>query len=106
MQKYTLLIIGLLLTLTGCGSNEAKAPSAIEYMNKAKMVRILTDAVNTPFEFGAGTGVQGLDVDLGNEVAKDLGVEVKWGKSSGDPSIGTPRKSGFSRSPLIMPTNS
>ena len=83
MQKYTLLIIGLLLTLTGCGSNEAKAPSAIEYMNKAKMVRILTDAVNTPFEFGAGTGVQGLDVDLGNEVAKDLGVEVKWVKSSG-----------------------
>ncbi len=49
-------------------------------MNKNKMVRIATDAVNLPFEFGAGTGVQGFDVDIGNEIAKDLGYEVKWVK--------------------------
>ena len=32
---------------------------------------------------GSGTGVQGFDVDLGNEIAKDLGIEVKWVKVSG-----------------------
>lgn len=44
------------------------------------MVRIATDAVNLPFEFGAGTGVQGFDVDIGTEIGKDLGYEVKWVK--------------------------
>jgi ABC-type amino acid transport substrate-binding protein len=50
-------------------------------MKKYKAVRILTDAVNLPFEFGAGTGVQGFDVDIGNEIGKDLGYEVKWVKA-------------------------
>jgi polar amino acid transport system substrate-binding protein len=50
-------------------------------MKKYKAVRILTDAVNLPFEFGAGTGVQGFDVDIGNEIGKDLGFEVKWVKA-------------------------
>jgi ABC-type amino acid transport substrate-binding protein/Zn-dependent protease with chaperone function len=47
----------------------------------AKRLRILTDPVNAPLEFGAGTGVQGLDVDVGNEMAKDLGIEAKWVKA-------------------------
>jgi polar amino acid transport system substrate-binding protein len=72
-----------MLTLAGCGNDEVEPPSAMESMQKNKLVRILTDAVNAPFEFGAGTGVQGLDVDLGNEIGKDLGIEVKWVKSSG-----------------------
>jgi polar amino acid transport system substrate-binding protein len=75
--------MGLILTSVGCGNNETEAPRARDSMNKNKMVRILTDAVHAPFQFGAGTGVQGLDVDLGNEVGKDLGIEVKWVKSSG-----------------------
>ncbi len=49
-------------------------------MAKNKMVRIATDAVNLPFEFGAGTGVQGFDVDIGTEIGKDLGYEVRWVK--------------------------
>jgi ABC-type amino acid transport substrate-binding protein len=81
--KYALLAIGLLLTAIGCGNNEAKIRSAEESMKKYKAVRIVTDAVNAPFEFGSGTGVQGLDVDLGNEIGKALGYEVKWVKASG-----------------------
>jgi ABC-type amino acid transport substrate-binding protein len=49
-------------------------------MKKNKMVRIATDAVNLPFEFGEGTGVKGFDVDIGSEIGKDLGYEVKWVK--------------------------
>ena len=81
--KYTLLIVGLMLTVIGCGGKRKEIPSAAESMQKNKLVRILTDAVDAPFEFGSGTGVQGLDVDIGNEIGKDLGIEVKWVKASG-----------------------
>jgi len=65
--------------LAGCGGAK-EGPDAAAAMKKNKMVRIATDAVNLPFEFGAGTGVQGFDVDVGTEVGKDLGFEVKWVK--------------------------
>ncbi len=65
--------------LVGCGGNK-EGPDAAAAMKKNKMVRIATDAVNLPFEFGAGTGVQGFDVDIGSEIGKDLGYEVKWVK--------------------------
>jgi len=78
--KLILLAATLALGLFGCGG-EKSSPDAFSQMKKFKSVRILTDAVNLPFEFGAGTGVQGLDVDIGVEIAKDLGYEVKWVKS-------------------------
>ncbi len=78
--KYTLLIAVLALGIYGCGGGK-EGPDAFAQMKKNKMVRIGTDAVNLPFEFGSGTGVQGYDVDLGNEIAKDLGYEPKWVKS-------------------------
>jgi ABC-type amino acid transport substrate-binding protein len=84
IAKYTLLIISLMLmSAVGCGKKEKEVVSAFESMNKHKQVGILTDPVNTPFESGSGTGVQGLDIDLGNEIGKDLGFEVKWIKVSG-----------------------
>ncbi len=78
--KYTLLISVLALGIFGCGGGK-EGPDAFAQMKKNKMVRIATDAVNLPFEFGSGTGVQGFDVDLGNEIGKDLAYDVKWVKS-------------------------
>jgi len=49
----------------------------------AKRLRIMTNPVNAPFEFGSGTSVQGLDVDIGNEVGRNLRIEVKWIKAPG-----------------------
>jgi ABC-type amino acid transport substrate-binding protein len=72
-------LLGLLVVLIGCGGGK-EGPDAEAAMKKNKMVRIATDAVNLPFEFGAGTGVQGFDVDIGNEIGKDLGYDVKWVK--------------------------
>jgi ABC-type amino acid transport substrate-binding protein len=83
IAKYTLLIIGALLATTGCGTKEDEAPDAFESMRKHKQVSIATDARSSPFEFGAGTSVQGLDVDIGNEIAKDLGYEAKWNHIAG-----------------------
>ncbi len=76
-------MIGVLLSLAGCGEKKPEVKSAAESMEKNRVVRIITDAVNAPFEYGSGTGVQGFDVDLGNQIAKDLGIEVKWSKVSG-----------------------
>lgn len=80
--KQTLLIVSLALTFVQCGSKEKEIPRADASMAKNKFVRIVTDAVSLPFEFGEGTGVQGLDIDIGNEIAKDLGYETKWVKAS------------------------
>ncbi len=77
--KYILLAAALGLGLIGCGGGK-EGPNAQASMKKNKMVRIATDAVNLPFEFGAGTGVQGFDVDIGTEIGKDLGYEVRWVK--------------------------
>jgi ABC-type amino acid transport substrate-binding protein len=66
-----------------CGENK-ETPGAYSQMQKYKAVRIATDAVNMPFEFGSGTGVQGFDVDIGEAIGKDLGYEVKWVKISYD----------------------
>jgi glutamine transport system substrate-binding protein len=81
--KYTLLMLSLSLCLAGCGGGKEE-PNAFNSMKKNKMVRIATDAVDLPFEFGSGTSVQGFDVDIGNEIGKDLGYEVKWVKASFD----------------------
>jgi polar amino acid transport system substrate-binding protein len=72
-----------MLAMIGCGEKKVEGPSAAESMRKNKTVRIVTDAVTAPFVFGKDTGVQGLDVDIGTEIGKVLGIEVKWIKVSG-----------------------
>ena len=80
--KIAGLILSLILTTLSC-SSERKI-DAFASIARNKFVRISTAAVNLPFEFGAGTGVQGFDVDIGAEIAKDLGTEVKWIKVTHD----------------------
>ena len=82
IAKYVLLIIAFLMTSIGCGEKET-VPDAATSMKKYKAVRILTDPANIPFVYGSGTTVQGFDVDIGNEIGKDLGLEVRWIKISG-----------------------
>jgi len=73
------ILIGIMLITIGCGGKEeGEAPNAFERMKKNKKITILTDPVNPPFEYGSGAEVQGLDVDIGNEIGKTLGFEVNW----------------------------
>ena len=83
IAKSFIWFFGLVLMFAGCGKKEKEVPSAAESMAKNKLVRIIADAVNAPFEYGEGVAVKGLDVDIGNEIGKDLGYEVKWVKVSG-----------------------
>jgi len=75
--------LSITVAFIACGENK-EIPGAYSQMQKYKAVRIATDAVNMPFEFGSGTGVQGFDVDIGDAIGKDLGYEVKWVKISYD----------------------
>ncbi len=81
--KITGLIVGMGMLLASCGDTH-EIRGAYDSMTKYKAVRIGVAAVNMPFEFGAGTGVQGFDVDVGTELGKDLGYEVKWIKVTHD----------------------
>lgn len=78
-----LALVSVMLIAAGCGKKEKEIRSAAESMAKHKKVAIVADARNAPFEFGAGTGVQGLDIDIGNEIGKDLNIEVNWVKAQG-----------------------
>jgi ABC-type amino acid transport substrate-binding protein len=81
--KVSLLIASLALVFVQCGEEKITF-DAMAAITKNKMVRIATDPVNLPFEFGLGTDVQGFDVDLGNEISKEVGFPVKWIKISYD----------------------
>jgi ABC-type amino acid transport substrate-binding protein len=77
--KYTLLLmIAFMFTMIGCGEKKKEISRATERMKKYNAVTIAIYAVTAPFDFGKDTGVQGLDVDLGTEIGKTLGYEVKW----------------------------
>jgi ABC-type amino acid transport substrate-binding protein len=79
-----LMIVSMMLISIGCGGKKEKEiPSAADSMRKHKKIAIVSDPRNAPFEFGAGLGVQGLDIDIGNEIGKDLNIEVNWVKASG-----------------------
>lgn len=93
----------LALALVGCGSNSlttsssaaasssasvtvnsalaAKVPDSIK---TAGFINIGTDATYAPNEYMNGTEVVGLDVDLFNAVAADLGLKTKWNPAQFD----------------------
>ena len=73
----TILIASLALMFIQCGEKEPTY-DAWAAMEKNKFVRIATDPVNVPFESAFGVDLQGYDIDLGTEIAKDLGYEIKW----------------------------
>ena len=52
-------------------------------VSRIREVRVLTEGVSAPFEFGAGTGFQGMGADIGEEIAKTVGHPLKWVSSRG-----------------------
>lgn len=59
----------------------AKVPDSIK---SAGVINIGTDATYAPNEYMNGTDVVGLDVDLFNAVAADLGLKTKWNPANFD----------------------
>lgn len=75
--QSTLVLFLLVLFATSCGGGGGSDP-AMEAIQKNKQVIIGTNAVDMPFSFGQGAGVQGFDIDIGDEIIKDLGFEKRW----------------------------
>lgn len=89
--NFRLAILSLTILLTACGQSDDPVLSRIK---RDKQVIIVTHPVNLPFEFAAGTGVQGFDIDIGEEIAADLGVKARWAKARSFDDIFTMLESG------------
>jgi polar amino acid transport system substrate-binding protein len=92
ITKYSLLVIALVFTISGCSGCKKDSESAADAMiKKHKSVRVGIDPANIPFASGSGTEVQGLDADIAKEIVKDyseankeLGrLELMWIKTTG-----------------------
>ena len=91
MKALTLLVAGVLVLVcfAGCTGNgdtgessNAAAASNTQPQSKVEQIKakgelvMLTNATFPPFEYTKGTEVVGVDVDIANEIAKELGVKL------------------------------
>jgi His/Glu/Gln/Arg/opine family amino acid ABC transporter permease subunit len=70
----SLISIAVLLHCPGV----ARAQSSLDGIRQRGELVIATDATYPPFEYVDGQKLLGFDVDLGNEIGRELGVRVVW----------------------------
>ena len=71
-------VVWLLLVLPAWGE------TALERVRQSGEIHIGTDATYPPFETKVGEAYEGFDIDLGEAVARKLGVRVVWNNVSFD----------------------
>ena len=76
------MLLAALLLLAGGGV--ARAENALEQVRERGELVIGTDATYPPFESKVGGRLEGFDIDLGNQIGKELGVKVRWVNSAWD----------------------
>ncbi len=87
MNKFIVLIITSLIIMTSCQQTdlkiEKKSKSTIEKIIERKQLRIGTTEQYFPFTFmNNKKELKGIDIYIGNKLAKELGVEAKFIKYS------------------------
>ncbi len=55
-----------------------RADDSLQAVRQRGVLVIGTDATYPPFELKTGDKFEGFDIDLGNEIGKELGVPVRW----------------------------
>jgi His/Glu/Gln/Arg/opine family amino acid ABC transporter permease subunit len=69
----------LILGIAGCAlSPPASADNSLEQIRRRGRLIIGCDATYPPFELKVGDRFEGFDIDLGNEIGRELGVPVQW----------------------------
>lgn len=76
-KRFSAGSAALLLAFFLLGVASASASSLDEIRRRGEL-KIGTDATYPPFEFMEGGRIVGFDVDLGNEIARELGVSARW----------------------------
>lgn len=72
-----ILVMGLITALTACGPKQPA--NHLEAIKTAGVIKIGTSADYPPFEYVDQAGnMAGFDVELMQELAKNLGVKVEW----------------------------
>lgn len=74
LRVFAALVLGFLLF---CAS-PSNAQNALDDIRNRGVLIIGTDATYPPFELKTGDSFEGFDIDLGNEIGKELGVKVRW----------------------------
>ncbi|RYX83084.1 transporter substrate-binding domain-containing protein [bacterium] len=68
----------LLFCFSFCLTQFAHAQNSLQTIRNRGTLIIGTDATYPPFELKIGDRFEGFDIDLGNEIGKELGVKVQW----------------------------
>ena len=66
------------LALAISSMSPASAQGTLEKIKKSGEMVVGTSASYPPFEYHKGTDIVGFDIDMGNEIAKRMGVKIKW----------------------------
>ncbi len=78
MKRNGGIISGVLCLILGSVGLAAQAQNALERVRQKGELTIATDATYPPFEFKQNGTLTGFDVELGNEIGKELGIKVKF----------------------------
>lgn len=76
-------LLGVLASLC-LAAGPARSETTLEKINRTGVLQIGTDATYPPFETKVGEAYEGFDIDLGEEVARRLGVRPVWNNVSFD----------------------
>ena len=75
---YKILTVILALLCLATPPTTARASNSLEEIREREVLVVGTDATYPPFELKVGDGFEGFDIDLGNEIGKELGVKVQF----------------------------
>jgi arginine/lysine/histidine/glutamine transport system substrate-binding and permease protein len=71
--SFSLVCLAL---LAGCEGRQRQ--TSLDQVRTRRVLVIGTDATYPPFELKVGERFEGFDIDLGNEIGKELGVRTEW----------------------------
>jgi ABC-type amino acid transport substrate-binding protein len=81
-----LVLLTAVSTAAGCGGDDEEKPATGDFTTITEgTLTVGSDIPYPPFEFGRAPDYQGFDIDIVNEVAKQLDLEVKIVKTPFDP---------------------
>ena len=76
-MKKVILAIMLMMGLLACGKKENAATENKNAAGEEKVLRVGLNAVFAPFEYVENGEIKGFDIDLINEIGKNLGYKIE-----------------------------